>query len=241
MKKNIARKSTERLRKETEKYSSRVGARDNYYNAAGQKVDGVTTILGIHDKPALVYWSWDLGIKGIDYRKYTDEVKEVGTLVHDMIRATFAGKTYEHLFVNYRAWEVKRAKESYRKFEAWRAGHKIKVIKTEYKVISEEFQYGGRFDLLAEIDGILTLDDWKTGKRCYKEHAFQCAAYAKALEEQDGIKIDRLMVINVPRGKADKFDEVVIQDRETIDLNFDVFRGLLIAHKAEKRLGVRWD
>ena len=228
-------------RRETEKYSARVGAREYYYNAAGQKVEGVTTVLNIADKPALVYWAWDLGMKKIDYRKYTDEVKEVGTLVHDMIRATFAGKSFLHLFKNYREWEIKRAKESFKKFEAWREAHKVKVIKTEYIVISEKYQYGGRFDLLAEIDGILTLDDWKTGKRVFKEHSFQCAAYAKALEEQDGIKVDRLMIVNVPRQKADTWDEVSITDQDVIEKNFDVFKGFLLAHKAQKALGVRWD
>ena len=223
------------------KYSARTKARENYYNKAGQKVDGVTTILGLHDKPALLYWAWDLGMKKIDFKTSRNELAEVGKLLHHMVRATLIGETYAHLFKDYHAWEVKRAKESFKSFERWRSEHKIKVIKTEYIVISENLQAGGRFDLLSETDGLLTLTDWKTGKRCYKEAKMQVAAYAAMLEEQDGIKVDRVTVVNLPRGKGEIFDEVSIQDRETLQLYLDVFLGLNISHKAEKKLGIRWE
>ena len=56
-----------------------------YKTQDGEKVPSVTTVLNVLAKPALIYWAWDLGIKGIDYRKYRDDKADIGTLVHKQI------------------------------------------------------------------------------------------------------------------------------------------------------------
>ena len=57
-------------------------AHQRYKTKDGVIVPGVTTILSILAKPALIYWSWNLGMQGIDYRKVSDKAKDIGTLTH---------------------------------------------------------------------------------------------------------------------------------------------------------------
>ena len=42
-----------------------------YKNEAGKRIVSSTGALNILAKPALIYWAWDLGMSGIDYKKYT--------------------------------------------------------------------------------------------------------------------------------------------------------------------------
>ena len=50
------------------------GARQHtvYKLASGARVPGVTTVLSVLNKPALVPWANKLGLEGIDVRKYVD-------------------------------------------------------------------------------------------------------------------------------------------------------------------------
>ena len=58
----------------------------------GTKVPGVTTVLGVLNKPALIIWANRLGLQGIDSSKYRDEMADIGTLAHQMIVDYFKGE-----------------------------------------------------------------------------------------------------------------------------------------------------
>ena len=58
----------------------------------GKKVSGTTTVIGILAKPALIHWAWDLGTKGIDYRKFRDDKADIGTLAHYLIMCHLKGE-----------------------------------------------------------------------------------------------------------------------------------------------------
>ena len=68
--------------------------------------------------------------------------------------------------------------------------------------------YAGRVDLVAEIDGRVTLTDLKTNPsgRCYDESHAQAAAYALALPECGLPEPERCIVVAV--GADGSFDEV---------------------------------
>lgn len=65
---------------------------------------------------------------------------------------------------------------------------KPKFIENEVTVWSRKYQYAGTFDWIAEIDGLTTLGDTKTGKRVYEDVGLQLAAlgYADFILREDG-------------------------------------------------------
>lgn len=78
------------------KTEARIAARAKphtiYRTADGKRVPGVTTVLGIMNKPALVKWANTLGLQGIDSSAYVDETARVGTLAHEMIQEYLGGR-----------------------------------------------------------------------------------------------------------------------------------------------------
>ena len=188
--------------------STRTKAHTVYKNAAGKRVPGVTTFLGVVDKPALMYWAWDLGIQGIDFRKYRDETADIGTLAHAMITEWIEERqatTWE-----YPADIISQAENSAISFYEWLGDKKWKLGFVEKPLISELLQCGGTCDIYWEIEGLWTLDDLKTGKAIYGEHKAQASIYADILRE-NGYPVDRVRVVNVPRTEEEIFDVQEVQ------------------------------
>src|SRR5208282_6385084 len=89
----------------------------------------------------------------------------------------------------------------------------FKPLMVEFTVVSKKYGYAGTADLLAEVDGVLTLVDWKTGKAVYKEAHLQNAAYRNALQEMeiyDGCTMPLAgLVLRLPKTETDPDFEVV--------------------------------
>ena len=64
-----------------------------YFNCNGDRLPGVTTVLGVLDKPALMYWAWQCGMNGQDFRKVRDTAASIGTIAHLMVMCHLSGKT----------------------------------------------------------------------------------------------------------------------------------------------------
>jgi len=188
--------------------SARTKAHTTYKNAAGDRVPGVTTVLGVLEKPALVRWAWSLGIEGIDYRKYTDEKADIGTLAHAMITEWIAGREAA-------TWEypddiVSQAENSALSFYAWLGDKTFKLGFVEEPLVSELLQVGGTCDIYWMIDGLWTLDDLKTGKAIYGNYKAQASIYGDILRE-NGYPVDRVRIVNVPRIEDELFDVQEVQ------------------------------
>lgn len=57
----------------------------------------------------------------------------------------------------------------------------VKPLRVEGTVVQPgTYCYAGSFDWIAEVDGVMTLGDWKSSKGVYAKSALQCAAYARA-------------------------------------------------------------
>jgi len=69
-----------------QKIRKRAKAHQRYRTSDGTIVPGVTTVIGILNKPALVKWANDLGLRGIDSASYVDETARIGTLAHEMVQ-----------------------------------------------------------------------------------------------------------------------------------------------------------
>jgi len=196
----------------------------------GTVVPGVTTVLGVLAKPALIYWAWSLGCQKIDYRKYRDAAADVGTLAHAMIAAELGAEAPD--LTPYSPETIDKAENAILSFYEWQKNRDIRPLLVECPLVSEEYRYGGTLDCLAVIDGIPTLLDIKTGKAIYPEMLYQLAAYRQLLLE-NGYEIQQAMILRVGRDETEGFDTKKITDFE---LYWEIFEACLRIYYAQKEI-----
>lgn len=180
-----------------------------YYNKAGTMLPGVTTILGVLNKPALVPWANGLGLQGINVREYVDALALVGTVAHDMICAHVKNVKFDP--INIPTDILDAAENSFLKYLSWEKNHIVEPILCEMSLVSEENQFGGRVDFYGKINGLYTLEDYKTSKAIWPEHLYQVAAYRHLLVE-NGYPVDAVGILQIGRSEDEGFSEKVIAD-----------------------------
>lgn len=160
------------------------------YQLDGRKVPGVTTVIGVMDKPALVNWAaeqsagyavenWER-LSGLPLMERAKEIQ--GARFNTNKKATVRGnrihdageklaKTGEFDVPD----ELRGPVEAYAQFlDRWQ----IETIVAEAPVCNTDYRYAGTLDLLCSSPLLGTiLLDVKTGKSVYAETALQTAAY----------------------------------------------------------------
>lgn len=179
------------------------------YTANGDRKTGVTTFIGIVDKSrALMSWKGTLTI-GFLLRKLregkitkeiicaTNNIDEIekdvaakfGSEIHDWceryIKAKLKVKGYSFPDMS----ENKAAQIGVNAFLDWEKEHKVKFVSSERVVYSKKYDYIGKMDIEALVDGDLCLVDLKSSNGLYNTIRLQTAAYAKADEEERGKKV----------------------------------------------------
>jgi hypothetical protein len=182
-------------------------AHTRYRLRDGTIVPGVTTVLGVLNKPALVTWANDLGLKGINVRGYVDALAQIGSLAHALIEHDLGAP--EPDLSLWSAEHIDKAENCLLKWYEWRKHHEIQPILIEAPLVSEVHRFGGTLDCLAAIDGVLTILDIKTAQRIYPEHLHQVAAYT-ILAEEHGHAVEAVRVLQVGRTEDEGFSEHVI-------------------------------
>src|SRR5262249_36549226 len=103
--------------------------------------------------------------------------------------------------------------------------HHIEVIQAEAPRWSPTHGYVGTGDLIARIDGKLSILDWKTSTRLYPTHFLQTAAYQVAYEEEfPDQKIEQRVIVNT--GKGGELTHKV-RDNSSLADDFSAFLCLL--------------
>jgi len=147
-----------------------------YRNKDNKIVPGVTTILGLINKPALIPWAWNLGMHGEDYRKVTDKAADIGTIAHLLVECFLKNEKPD--LAEYSTANIKQAEFAFSEFTAWWKKEGLKAIAVEYSMTSEIMQCGGMLDCVAMApSGELWLVDIKTSKGIYEEMWYQLSAY----------------------------------------------------------------
>lgn len=201
-------------------------------NGKGIRYPGVTTITGILAKPALIKWANNLGLKGIDSTKYVDDKADIGTLAHAMITNRLEGKPTDT--DEYSQQQIEQAENCVLSYFEWEKEHKIEPIVIEKPMVSEEHGIGGTMDIYGEVNGVKELIDLKTGNGIWPEHHIQVAAY-KAILEENGHKVDRVRILNIPRHETENFQQVIVSEN-VLDLNWELFFHLLRIYRIRKEL-----
>lgn len=207
-------------------------AHTRYKTSDGKQVPGVTTILGVLNKPALVKWANNLGLQGIDSSRYVDKMASIGTLAHYMIQCHLAGEVPD--FSAYSPEEIEKANNSLKSYHAWESQHTLKPLLCEAPLISERYRFGGTIDCYCTLNGITTLLDFKTSKAIYPEHIVQVAAYRMLLREH-GYPTEVVRVLQIGRDESEGFSERVVI--ETAD-HWRVFELCREIYDLKRKVGI---
>ena len=145
-----------------------------YTTSNGIRVPSVTTIIGIMNKPGLAKWANMLGLNNVGYEQFLDERASIGTDFHKMVEDYMSGKQVG-------GTHFKESIDMFKRFMVWAENHHYKVFAHEQSLVGERF--GGTIDAIGEVDGALTVIDYKTAKKVYADFFVQLAGYALLLQE----------------------------------------------------------
>lgn len=151
---------------------------EDFKARAGYYIDDVwyprvTSIVSIKAKPALLRY-----YGGMRSFKAADDAKEAsareGSLVHEAVEDIARGG---HPDIDPL---VRPSVDAYLEFIR---NNDIEPLLVEERIVSRRHGYAGTIDMLARVNGIVGVLDIKTGKRIYRDHGLQTAAYMQALRE----------------------------------------------------------
>ena len=168
------------------------------YYVNGKRKTGVTTYCGMKDKSAgLVSWAvglfrdyllelFEAGEKIIEqhildgailHEKKKTEAADIGTEVHDWIERFIKGENPDMP-------ERREAQIGVNAFIDWTKANKVKFMSSERIVYSKRYDYIGKMDIEAKVNGKLSLIDIKTSNDIRNDYYMQTAAYVRADEEE---------------------------------------------------------
>jgi len=92
-------------------------------------------------------------------------------------------------------------------FHAWLDAHVIEPLTPEVRLVSLQHGYAGTADLIALVDGVPTLVDFKTSKGIFVEYPVQVAAYRQAALEMGLAKAPMAgLIARFPKEAGDTFE-----------------------------------
>ena len=202
-----------------------------YKTLDGKRVPSVTTYLGILNKPALMHWSWELGVAGLDYRKVRDQYGDTGSLVHYLVLCQLEGR--EPDYDQYSPMELATTVFPMEKFNGWAEGKELEPILLEQPMVSEVYRFGGTPDYYGKIDSVLTLLDFKTSNGIYSDYFHQVAAYKKLLEEHGHI-VDDVRILRFSRNEGEDIEDCQCGDFEH---HWEIFLACQKIYETKKLCG----
>jgi hypothetical protein len=229
-----------------------------YFNKAGKRRPGVTTVLSSLAKPQLYRWyaamereGWMGGApvpptnaKGDPV--YFAEVKrdrsaDLGTIVHARIEAWLRGEELEpdDLPPDLYAESV----HGFDRFRRWWDEKRFMCVGSEVQMVSEEMQVGGTMDVAARgLDQLglgITVVDIKSSKASqywpYKENKAQAQTYGRMWTELNHAPVHEVWLYRCGTTPQDKGQEYQLSEKERSAGN-RLFDGALLAYEAAKEL-----
>lgn len=189
------------------------------YTVGEDVIPGVTTILDVLSKPALIYWSANQAAEYVrDHLKpgvALDEVQinelyerarkahtqkktdagALGSLVHNWVEDYINGKD-PGVPVN------EEMRGAVQRFLDWQKEHEVEFLLAEQPIYSRKNGYAGTADFICTIDGKMWLGDLKTSNGIYDTYYAQTASYLQArVEEFPEEAYEGIVVVRV--GKKD--------------------------------------
>lgn len=155
----------------------------------------VSTILAAYPKGEF-FFKW-LKENGDDANNILEEAGEDGTAVHE--GSELIDKGFEITWADSKGnpQYKKHVWEMLLKYQDFRNTVDAEIIAMETQIFSDKYGYAGTQDRLFtfKFDGLNYVIDIKTSNSIYPTMHMQTAAYAKAIEETYGIKVDKTGIL----------------------------------------------
>ena len=227
-----------------------------YYAKDGSKLPGVTTILGVLAKPALLTWYADMERQGVmaclaagkqppvkDDGKplwfaeaKRDRAADLGTVTHARCEAFNRGEELEPDDIPADLYE--QSLHGFERYKTWLHESGLTVVGVEEQFVyeGERIAYGGTRDVVCvDQQRRRVLVDLKTSKASrywpYDETFAQVAAYAHPSEAE----IDRIAVVRIGKEPGDPGQERWLNDAER-DAGWRIFCGAYEAYDGKRML-----
>ena len=198
------------------------------YILKDKKLPSVTTIIGrFKNAIGLILWSNKIGLEGKSYHAELKNAGNIGTNLHDLAELAILKKDYQ-------LPEDPTVLHCFNQFLEWWDNLTCEVIWTEKKYISKKLNVGGCPDLLVKKDGKYILVDLKTSKAIYSDMLIQLSCYAELIRENDGIEIDRAVIVRFPKDNDDT--EIRKFSKEELAVGLKQFKLLRKAFDIDKDL-----
>ena len=135
------------------------------------------------------------------HRREMEKAGEIGTQVHTLVEWTLRREMGQQVGPEPRV--VDDAQWAFMAWQDWAKSVNLQPRFIEQMVFSRVHGYAGTMDLLAEVNGVLTLVDFKTGKSIYGEAHLQNVAYQVALMEMGHSHPAAGMIVRLPKIQTD--------------------------------------
>jgi hypothetical protein len=204
-------------------------SKNHRYRLDGKWMPNVTTIIRVMDAPRLDEWKVEVQVEGTAKAAHANPPvfgEDLDSYVKRLV--VLGAQRYEHERLSREAadigkhvhklieWEVRRMlgeqtarpevqDEALFVFAGWRewaARVGFKPLMAEVRLANRTDGYCGTADLLALIDGQLSVIDWKTSAAIYPEMRLQSAAYRMALRSYGWPELDGY-VVRLPKDGGD--------------------------------------
>lgn len=207
------------------------------YEIDGKPVPGVTSVLSrFKESGALMYWAWDQGRQGKDFRETKQAAADAGTLAHDMVEHDIYGQRFDESGCD--PHSLQAARGAFNAYQEWKSQTSLKVAEAEMPLVSRVHRFGGTLDAIF-IQGKLALGDWKTSNGVYADYLLQLAAYEILWDEHfpdrpitGGFHLLRFSKQTDPSGPISFSHHYWSQ----LDIAKEQFLHLLAAYKLDKRV-----
>lgn len=125
-------------------------------------------------------------------------------------------------------------------FLNWVTQHNVEFLESEVLLYSQTHDYVGKTDIVAKVDGVKGIFDYKTSKGVYDEMRFQLSGYKNSYEEERKEKLPTHGILH--------FDKITgeftpyIYTGEDHEEDFKAFLGCLAVKRRIKELnkGKKW-
>tara|TARA_R110000824_G_scaffold381515_1_gene574289 strand:- start:45 stop:827 length:783 start_codon:yes stop_codon:yes gene_type:complete len=147
------------------------------------------------------------------YRSISNEALNTGTAVHKWIEDAIRWKMGEGEAPELPDDEA--ALNCIEAFREWAKENEVKWLAIEQKVYSKKYNYAGTVDAVAEVNGELTVIDFKTSAKIYKQYHLQVAAYAQAITEMYGKDVEKGLILRLDKDSG-KFQTKTFEPLEHV-------------------------
>lgn len=142
------------------------------------------------------------------HKRTLERASEIGSQAHALIEWNLRSQLGQQVGPEPRV--VDQAQHAFMTFQQWANSVALQPIFIEQTVFSTRHAFAGTMDLVALVNGVRTLIDFKTGKAIYAEAHLQNVAYRAALDEMGHEPSEAGLIVRLPKTQHDPAFETAV-------------------------------